>query len=71
METVCFSETLVSTYKSTQRYNPEEQHLPFMFESKICVNAVQNVLSPFFQTRLSIVYFAIDLINFISYLVIE
>jgi hypothetical protein len=26
METVCFSETLVSTYKSTRRYNPEEQH---------------------------------------------
>jgi hypothetical protein len=26
METACFSETLVSTYKSTQRYNPEEQH---------------------------------------------
>jgi hypothetical protein len=29
METVgqCFSETLVSTYKSTRRYNPEDQHL--------------------------------------------
>jgi hypothetical protein len=26
METVCFSETLVSTYKSTRRYNPEDQH---------------------------------------------
>jgi hypothetical protein len=26
MEAVCFSETLVSTYKSTRRYNPEEQH---------------------------------------------
>jgi hypothetical protein len=27
METVCFSETLVSTYESTRRHNPE-QHRP-------------------------------------------
>jgi secreted PhoX family phosphatase len=28
METVCFSETLVSTYESTRHHNPEEhQHL--------------------------------------------
>jgi hypothetical protein len=26
MEAVCFSETFVSTYKSTRRYNPEQQH---------------------------------------------
>jgi hypothetical protein len=26
LETVCFSETLVSTYKSTWRYYPEDQH---------------------------------------------
>jgi hypothetical protein len=26
MESVCFSETLVSTYKSTQRHDPEGQH---------------------------------------------
>jgi hypothetical protein len=26
METVYLVETLVSTYKSTRRYNPEEQH---------------------------------------------
>jgi hypothetical protein len=26
METVCFCETLVSTYKPKWRYNPEEQH---------------------------------------------
>jgi hypothetical protein len=26
METVRSSETLVSTYKSTRRYNPEDQH---------------------------------------------
>jgi hypothetical protein len=26
MGTVCFSKTLVSTYKSSQRYSPEEQH---------------------------------------------
>jgi hypothetical protein len=26
METVCFSETLVSTYKSTWHYNPEDKH---------------------------------------------
>jgi hypothetical protein len=26
MEAVCSSETLVSTYKSTRRYNPEDQH---------------------------------------------
>jgi hypothetical protein len=26
MEAVCYSETLVSTYKSTRRYNPEDQH---------------------------------------------
>jgi hypothetical protein len=26
METVCFSETLVSTYESTRRQDPEEQH---------------------------------------------
>jgi hypothetical protein len=26
METVCFSETLVSTYESTRRHNPEQQH---------------------------------------------
>jgi hypothetical protein len=26
METICFLETLVSTYKSTRRHNPEEQH---------------------------------------------
>jgi hypothetical protein len=25
MEAVCFSETLVSTYMSTQRYNPEDR----------------------------------------------
>jgi hypothetical protein len=25
MEVVCSSETLVSTYKSTRRYNPEDQ----------------------------------------------
>lgn len=25
VETVCFSETLVCTYKSTPRYNPEDQ----------------------------------------------
>jgi hypothetical protein len=27
MEAVCFSETLVSTYKSTRRYYTEDQHL--------------------------------------------
>jgi hypothetical protein len=27
METVCFCETLVSTCKSTRRYNPGDQHL--------------------------------------------
>jgi hypothetical protein len=28
MEVVCFSETLVSTYESTRRYNPEQhRHL--------------------------------------------
>jgi hypothetical protein len=26
METECFSETLVSTYESAQRYNPEQQN---------------------------------------------
>jgi hypothetical protein len=26
IDTVCFSETLASTYKSTRRHNPEEQH---------------------------------------------
>jgi hypothetical protein len=26
METVCFSETSVSTYKTARRHNPEEQH---------------------------------------------
>jgi hypothetical protein len=26
METVCFSESLVSTYESTQHHNPEEQY---------------------------------------------
>jgi hypothetical protein len=26
MEGVCYSETLVSTYESTRRHNPEEQH---------------------------------------------
>jgi hypothetical protein len=26
MEAVCSSETLVSTYKSTRRYYPEDQH---------------------------------------------
>jgi hypothetical protein len=26
MERVCFSEMLVSAYKSTRRHNPEEQH---------------------------------------------
>jgi hypothetical protein len=26
METLCFSETLVSTYESTRRHNPEEQN---------------------------------------------
>jgi hypothetical protein len=26
VETVCFSETLVSTYDSIRRHNPEEQH---------------------------------------------
>jgi hypothetical protein len=26
METVCSSETFLSTYKSTRRYNPEDQH---------------------------------------------
>jgi hypothetical protein len=26
METVCFFETLVSTYKSIRPYNPEDQH---------------------------------------------
>jgi hypothetical protein len=26
METTCFSETLVSTYESTRRHNPEQQH---------------------------------------------
>jgi hypothetical protein len=25
-EVVCSSETLISTYKSTRRYNPEDQH---------------------------------------------
>jgi hypothetical protein len=26
METVCFTETLVPSYESTRRLNPEEQH---------------------------------------------
>jgi hypothetical protein len=26
MEAVCSSKTLISTYKSTRRYNPEDQH---------------------------------------------
>jgi hypothetical protein len=26
IKTVCFSETLISTHKSTRRYNPEDQH---------------------------------------------
>jgi hypothetical protein len=29
METVCFSETLVSTYKFTPCYNPQDQHRHF------------------------------------------
>jgi hypothetical protein len=29
MDTVLFSENLVSTYKSTKPYNPEEQHRQF------------------------------------------
>jgi hypothetical protein len=35
METVSFSETLASTYASTRRQNPEEQHslVPFVFIS--------------------------------------
>jgi hypothetical protein len=28
METVCFPETLASTYESTRRRNPEEHHHP-------------------------------------------
>jgi hypothetical protein len=26
METICFSETMVPTYESTRRHNPEEEH---------------------------------------------
>jgi hypothetical protein len=26
MEAVCLSETFISTYNSTRRYNPEDQH---------------------------------------------
>jgi hypothetical protein len=26
MEALCFSETLIPTYKSTRRYNPEDEH---------------------------------------------
>jgi hypothetical protein len=29
METVCFSETVVSTYKTARRHNLEEQHRQF------------------------------------------
>jgi hypothetical protein len=29
METVCFSETFISTYKSTRRYSAEDQHQHF------------------------------------------
>jgi hypothetical protein len=34
METVCFSETLVSTYEST-RHNPEDQHRQFFFSISV------------------------------------
>jgi hypothetical protein len=30
IETVCFSETLVSTCESTRRHNPEQQHRQVM-----------------------------------------
>jgi hypothetical protein len=33
METVCFSEILVSAYESTQRFNPEQHRHPYRCEN--------------------------------------
>jgi hypothetical protein len=43
LETVCFFETLVSTYKSTLRYNPEDQHLQLI--SHPVSQSVSHVIS--------------------------
>jgi hypothetical protein len=41
METVCFSETLVSTYESTRRQNSEKRHHPHRLENlKSHINSV-------------------------------
>jgi hypothetical protein len=42
METECFSETLVSTYESTRRHNPEEHRHACIFPS-IQTNQVTKV----------------------------
>jgi hypothetical protein len=44
MERVCFSETLVSTYKSTWCYNPEDQYHQLWKMLKIyCLNRHENL----------------------------
>jgi hypothetical protein len=44
MEAACSSETLVSTYKTTRRYNPEDQHQ--YLEAFYMVSFNGSVLSP-------------------------
>jgi hypothetical protein len=44
VDAVCFSQTSVSTYKSTRRYNPED-HFYISFGSKQCLRVIT---SPFF-----------------------
>jgi hypothetical protein len=41
MEAVCSAETSVSTYKSTRRYNPEDQHR-HRYDLKITENEYYN-----------------------------
>jgi hypothetical protein len=36
MEALCFSETLVSTFKSTRRYYLEDQHRQFLIDCVFC-----------------------------------
>jgi hypothetical protein len=46
MELVYFSETLVSTYKCTRRYNPEDQHRQLHRREKLKSHTVTIQIRP-------------------------
>jgi hypothetical protein len=62
METVCFSEVLISIHKSTHHYNPEGQHRHTVFLYSITLNTVILYQSYIFLLIIKAIFMSIILL---------